>query len=588
MADIFTLSITEPDLAYYKGFTFSIDSCRLDQKQFLNEVFNSRDESKKKYLLVLPPIFYEENESFYRRIRKKWVRTSCGNDLEDPKPKKVVFASNNIMEAVNQYRLIRNLIQIQYNTCGYIINVLNRFFLMNRSDRNFEYGIQRDQIGNDTLNHRTIMKYTINQHLSNLKKSQNKWFDPRIFISRTERSMNRDPNAYRYKWSNGSKNFREHLEHFISEQKSRFHFQVVFDRLRINQYSIDWSEVIDKKDLSKSLPFFFVSFGNIPIHRSEIHIYELKGPNDQLCNQLLESIGLQIVHLKKLKPFLLDDHDTSQKSKFLINGGTISPFLFNKIPKWWMIDSFHTRNNRKKSFDNTYSYFSMISHDQDNWPNPAKPFHRSSLISSFYKANRLRFLNNPHHFCFDCNKRFPFYVEKARVNNYDFTYGQFLNILFIRNKIFSLCGGKKKHAFLERDTISPIESQVSNIFIPNDFPQSGDERYNLYKSFHFPIRSDPFVRRAIYSIADIFGTPLTEGQIVNFERTYCKPLSDMNLSDSEGKNLQQYLNFNSNMGLIHTPCSEKYLPSEKRKKRSLCLKKCLEKGQMYRTFQRAR
>ena len=113
------------------------------------------------------------------------------------------------------------------------------------------------------------------------------------------------------------------MKHFVSEQKSRF--QVVFDRLRINQYSIDWSEVIDKKDLSKSLrfflsksllflsklllflsnslPFFCVSFGNIPIHRSEIYIYEeLKGPNDQLCNQLLESIGLQIVHLKKWKP----------------------------------------------------------------------------------------------------------------------------------------------------------------------------------------------------------------------------------------------------------------------------------------------
>ncbi|XWS46131.1 hypothetical protein CRYUN_Cryun14cG0037500 [Craigia yunnanensis] len=406
MADLFTLSITEPDLVYHKGFAFSIDSYGLDQKQFLNEVFNSRDESKKKSLSVLPPIFYEKNESFYRRIRKKWVRISCGNDLEDPKQKIVVFASNNIMEAVNQDRLIRNLIQIQYSTYGYIRNVLNRFFLMNRSDRNFEYGIQRDQIGNDTLNHRTIMKYTINQHLSNLKKSQKKWFDPLILISRTERSMNRDPNAYRYKWSNGSKNFQEHLEHFVSEQKSRF--QVVFDRLRINQYSIDWSEVIDKKDLSKSLrfflsklllflsklllflsnslPFFFVSFGNIPIHRSEIHIYELKGPNDQLCNQLLESIGLQIVHLKKLKPFLLDDHNTSQKPKFLINGGTISPFLFNKIPKW-MIDSFHTRNNRRKSFDNTDSYFSMISHDQDNWLNPVKPFHRSSLISSFYKAN---------------------------------------------------------------------------------------------------------------------------------------------------------------------------------------------------------
>nr|YP_009540335.1 hypothetical protein [Ricotia carnosula]YP_009540355.1 hypothetical protein [Ricotia carnosula]AYQ22338.1 hypothetical protein [Ricotia carnosula]AYQ22357.1 hypothetical protein [Ricotia carnosula] len=616
MADLFTLSITEPDLVYHKGFAFSIDSYGLDQRQFLKEVLNSRDESKKKSLLVLPPIFYEENESFYRRIRKNWVRISCGNYLEDPKPKRVVFASNNIMEAVNQYRLIRNLIQIQfqYSPYGYIRNILNRFFLMKRPDRNFEYGIQRDLIGNDTLNYRTIMKDTINQHLSNLKKSQKKWFDPLIFLSRTERSINRDPNAYRYKWSNGSKNFQEHLEHFVSERKSRF--QVVFDRLCINQYSSDWSEVIDKKDLSlskslrfflskllrfflsklllflsklllflsNSLPFFFVSFENIPIHRSEIHIYELKGPNDQLCNQLLESIGLQIVHLKKLKPFLLDDHNTSQKSKFLINGGTISPFLFNKIPKW-MIDSFHTRKNRRKSFDNTDSYFSIVSHDQDNWLNPVKPFQRSSLISSFSKANRLRFLNNPHHFCFYCNKRFPFYVEKARLNNSDFTYGQFLTILFIHNKIFSSCGGKKKHAFLERDTISPssIESQVSNIFISNDFPQSGDERYNLYKSFHFPIRSDPLVRRAIYSIADISGTPLIEGQRVNFERTYCQTLSDMNLSDSEEKSLHQYLNFNSNMGLIHTPCSEKYL---QRKKRSLCLKKWVDKGQMDRSFQR--
>ncbi|KAI5665370.1 hypothetical protein M9H77_15223 [Catharanthus roseus] len=112
MADLFTLSITEPDLVYHKGFAFSIDSYGLDQKQFLNEVFNSRDESKKKSLLVLPPIFYEENESFSRRIRKKWVRISCGNDLEDPQPKRVVFA---IMEAVNQYRLIRNLIPIPYN-----------------------------------------------------------------------------------------------------------------------------------------------------------------------------------------------------------------------------------------------------------------------------------------------------------------------------------------------------------------------------------------------------------------------------------------------------------------------------------------
>uniref|UniRef100_UPI0030E1E819 Ycf2 n=1 Tax=Hedysarum lehmannianum TaxID=1402432 RepID=UPI0030E1E819 len=267
----------------------------------------------------------------------------------------------------------------------------------------------------------------------------------------------------------------------------------------------------------------------------------------------------------------------------MINGGRISPFLFNKIQKR-MIDSFPTRKNSSKSFYNTDSYFSMISHDQDNWLNPVKPFHRSSLISSFYKANRLRFLNNRYPFSFYCNKRFSFYVERTCINNYDFTYGQFLNILFSHNKIFSLCGSKKKHGFLERDTILPIELEVSNILIANDFPQSGDEGSKLYKSFDFPIQSDPLVRRAIYSIADISGTPLKEEEIVNLERTNCQPLSDMNPPDSEGKNLHQYLNFNSNIGLIHTPYSEKYLPSKKRKKHSPCLTKSLEKGQMYRTF----
>ena len=36
---------------------------------------------------------------------------------------------------------------------------------------------------------------------------------------------------------------------------------------------------------------------------------------------------------------------------------------------------------------------------------------------------------------------------------------------------------------------------------------------------------------------------------------------------------------------IHTPCHEKYLPSEKRKNQSLFIKKYVEKGQMYTTFQ---
>lgn len=66
------------------------------------------------------------------------------NYSKDLKLKIVVFVSNNIMMVVNQYRLIQNLIQIQYNTYRCIRNVLNQFFLMNRFNHNFEYGIQMD------------------------------------------------------------------------------------------------------------------------------------------------------------------------------------------------------------------------------------------------------------------------------------------------------------------------------------------------------------------------------------------------------------------------------------------------------------
>ncbi|KAL2930905.1 Protein Ycf2, partial [Bienertia sinuspersici] len=65
-----TLSITESNLLYHKGFAFCIDSCGLDQKQFLNEVFNSRDESKRNLYLFYLLFFYEETKSFNRRIQK--------------------------------------------------------------------------------------------------------------------------------------------------------------------------------------------------------------------------------------------------------------------------------------------------------------------------------------------------------------------------------------------------------------------------------------------------------------------------------------------------------------------------------------
>ena len=60
--------------------------------------------------------------------------------------------------------------------------------------------------------------------------------------------------------------------------------------------------------------------------------YQKKGGGGGGVGCLLESIGLQVVDLKKLKLFLLDDHDTSRKLKFLdsysYGGWSLKEYLF--------------------------------------------------------------------------------------------------------------------------------------------------------------------------------------------------------------------------------------------------------------------
>lgn len=74
---------------------------------------------------------------------------------------------------------------------------------------------------------------------------------------------------------------------------------------------------------------------------------------------------------------------------------------------------------------------------------------------------------------------------------------------------------------------------VYKIFIPNNFSQSSDKTYNLYKFFHFSFRSGLFDCGAIYLIVNISKTPLTDEQITNFKKNYFQPLSNMNLSNLE-------------------------------------------------------
>jgi len=123
----------------------------------------------------------------------------------------------------------------------------------------------------------------------------------------------------------------------------------------------------------------------------DFRFYELKSLNDQLLNKLLDPIGALIVHLKKLKPFLLDDHNLSKRSKLLIDEGTIKPFFSNKIPIYpLIIDLFDNEKNHMESFNNTS--FSTISNDRDNWLNPIKLSDQSSLRAIFMEQIRSNFL----------------------------------------------------------------------------------------------------------------------------------------------------------------------------------------------------
>nr|YP_010621305.1 hypothetical chloroplast RF2 [Cuscuta europaea]WBF90851.1 hypothetical chloroplast RF2 [Cuscuta europaea] len=584
---LFILTISEPDPVYNQGFTFfvNIDSYELHKIKLLNKIFNTRTESKNQSLLALSPIFfrYKENNSFFQRTGQNCVW----------------------IEAVNlyRYRFIHNMIQMQSSTYVYIRNLLNKFVFINISNHNFKYRIRRiqgDQKETGLLNHLTHMTYKIKQG-----------------------------HPYRSKWSNGAKSLQENSKHFLYEQKRLFemyvqvrkgHLQMMFEKVyklciyvidKITEKWIYWSkvrrevEIKVKKNvyklvplvftkLSKSVRFFFfpqslrffftkgfhcmikllfflsnslgfscVSFGTSPVQRSEIYIYQLQGPNGQLCNQLLESIGFKMIYLKKLNPFLLEESGTSN---FVINETKRSPFLFHNIAKE-RIDALLTR---PKYFD-----------EKANGFHPMNLFERSSLISAFYKANRLRFFNiRPNsNFWLDCKRRFPFSVERTRNTNSYFLYEQFLNSLFLGNQKVSLGGGKKRQVFGDRATISLIDSLFK------DFAKNGDPRYNFENFFNSVRESDPVMPNLILNT---FGTSSTEEEIVNLETTYCQPFSDLNrnLYDSEENHFQEYPNFNLNMDmdLVDIPCSYKYFSFQNKKNRKKGA--VFQKRRMATTFHR--
>lgn len=159
------------------------------------------------------------------------------------------------------------------------------------------------------------------------------------------------------------------------------------------------------------------------------------------------------------------DHNLSQRSKLLIDEGTIAPFVTNKIPiNPLIIDFFDNENNRMESFDNTY--FSMTSNDRYNWLNPMKLSDQSSLIASFHGANTLQFFYYLHHTRLNYRNRLPSDMKIFYIKRNNFMYGQLFNLLIIYNNLPSLPIAEIGPIHSEKYTISFIKSQVSNILLP--------------------------------------------------------------------------------------------------------------------------
>nr|YP_009158473.1 hypothetical protein [Dioon spinulosum]YP_009158492.1 hypothetical protein [Dioon spinulosum]AFS64418.1 hypothetical protein [Dioon spinulosum]AFS64485.1 hypothetical protein [Dioon spinulosum]BAR93679.1 hypothetical protein [Dioon spinulosum]BAR93698.1 hypothetical protein [Dioon spinulosum]BDI62879.1 hypothetical protein RF2 [Dioon spinulosum] len=561
----FALSITKPNQVYDNTFAPDIDYhvnqfYELNKNILLNQIFNHKKKLKNQSLLILLNITDKENEYLDRIIEKELIQIYSKKSSEIGTP-----LNNYRTETSNWYKLIRHKIH------RHLENAFNKFYSMNGSSRNLKDQIRTNWIENESLNN--VTKDTINRHPSNWRKGQKEWFDHSIL--RTEKCINRNLNVY--KWSNQTEYLKKCSKHLVSKQND---LKRVFDPIEscTNRDSIGWSGSPNKKYYSKfsfiseNTVKIFISKFDISISHSDILIPKvlidrLKSMNDQLFNKLFKSIGVQIVHLKTFKPFLLYDHNLSQRSKFLIDERTVAQSFYHEIPvNRFIIDLFDNEKNCMELFDNTD--FSTISNDRDNWLNPVKLSNKSSSRASFYKANTLQFFDYSHHPRFNYKKRLPSYMERIHTKDHNLTYGQLFNISPIHSNLFSLPISEIRPVHLDKDTISLIKSQVSNIFLPKDLQQSGNQTlvsiYDLYKSFDLLTRLNPFVHDKIdiSSIEEISTTPLTRERIVNFEKTYCQPL--LNRSDLEENNFDQYLKrgFSSNMGLIQTQSYQDDLLSE--------------------------
>src|SRR5574344_1032787 len=149
------------------------------------------------------------------------------------------------------------------------------------------------------------------QHLSNLKQSQKKWFDPLSCLSRTERFMYWDSNSYSYYWCNCSNVFLFHLFFFLMIRRpprsTLFPYTTLFRSFLINFQRLDVvflytnlcqdGYLIDRKSTRLNSSHQIISYAVFCLKKKKTH--DLKAPaGSLLLNSLVLRLGCQCVIAK--------------------------------------------------------------------------------------------------------------------------------------------------------------------------------------------------------------------------------------------------------------------------------------------------
>nr|AND48497.1 hypothetical protein RF2 [Flatbergium sericeum] len=316
-----------------------------------------------------------------------------------------------------------------------------------------------------------------------------------------------------HKWTDRIKRWEKLSKYFVSRHK---YFVIASDEIFFStnpNLIVGWSKRLNKINI---LTFY----RNITMSLSGIFSNHFRKLPDsfKICpNYLINAFPREKD---------LNRNTFSKKENFGTNNKSITLFYFDEEPIInCIIDYFRRGGNNKNDielFNNTFLFTS--------YENKEKSFHsikvsnRNSLKSHFDEADTLKFAKNLHYSHLNCEKRLPFYIVRGSTENDNLIYGQFLGTSPISRKGNKSPINRRKSFSKEPDIDSIIESQISDILLPEYLRKRSNQGFLFFYNFNKLL--ELFIRNSLlrgYSISTSFKNRSSVKQVVNFGITnYCE------------------------------------------------------------------